>query len=315
MFRRKIILFIVSIVLAESVGGLVGAYAQDNDHQDSGKRQAAEHQDEDSIALSEDTLKEQGITQERVQARTLNLNITLNGRLRANEDRLVHLIPRFGGIIKEVTKQLGDEVKKGDLLATVESNQTLQPYEVRAPIAGVIVKRHAAIGELAKESEEIFEIADLSELWADLYVFPDNFKKIQEGQSVLVGANGTKISTVISFVSAHVDPATQSKFARAVVSNSARGLYPGQFIRGDVVEGKREVKVAVKSSALQRWEGNSIVFVPRTGKIVSRVVSTGAADGEYTEIINGLAPEDEYYTGNVFVLKAELGKALASHDH
>ena len=294
---------------------MVGAHAQDNDHEDSGKLQAPKHQDEDSIKLSDDTLREQGVIQERVQPRTLNLNITLNGRLRANDDRLVHLIPRFSGIIKELTKQLGDEVKKGDLLATVESNQTLQPYEVRAPIAGVIVKRHAAIGELAKESEEIFEIADLSELWADLYVFPDDFKKIHEGQNVLISANGTKVPTVISFVSAYVDSATQSKFARAVVSNPARGLYPGQFIRGDVVEGKREVQAAVRSSALQRWEGNSIVFVPTAGRIVSRVVLTGAADGEYTEIIKGLAPGDEYYTGNVFVLKAEIGKTLASHDH
>ena len=315
MFRRKISIFIVSFALAGLVGGLVGAHAQDHDHEDSGERHTATHQDEDSMVLPDETLKEQGIIQTHAQARTLNLIITLNGRLRANDDRLVHLIPRFGGIIKNLTKQLGDEVKQGDLLATVESNQTLQPYEVRAPIAGVIVKRHAAIGELAKESEQIFEIADLSELWADLYVFPDDFKRIREGQGVIISSNGTTVSTVISFVSAYVDPATQSKFARAVVSNPARGLYPGQFIRGDVFEGKREVGVAVKSSAIQRWEGNSVVFVPSAGKIVSRVVSTGSADAEYTEITNGLAPGDAYYIGNVFVLKAELGKTLASHEH
>lgn len=315
MKRFKPVIILVALALVGLLLCPLSGYSEDGKHEGHAEHETENHSDEDSISLSENVLRENGITLEHAAPQVLNITHTFNGRIRTNEDRQVHLTPRFSGVITEVKKQLGDKVKKGDLLMTVESNQTLQPYEVRAPMSGYVVKRHAALGELVKEDDEVFEIADLSELWADFYVFPDDYENVKEGQEILITANERKVSSTISFVSAYVDPITQSKFARAVIKNADFKLHPGQFARGEAVEGRVQIPIAIKNSALQKWEGKNVVFALHEGKIVPEEITLGSSDEQHTEVTAGLKSGDLYYAGNTFLLKAELGKSLASHEH
>src|SRR5690606_33994633 len=108
-----------------------------------------------------------GIVIEQANQVILNVSLKLDGKLVANEDRVAHLHARYPGVIREVRKKLGDSVEVGDVLATVESNQSLQPYQIKSLIKGVITGRHASIGEFVGDDTELFEVSDYSELWAD----------------------------------------------------------------------------------------------------------------------------------------------------
>jgi cobalt-zinc-cadmium efflux system membrane fusion protein len=58
---------------------------------------------------------------------------------------------RFPGIVTDVHVTVGDPVNKGDLLAVIESNESLQHYEVYAPMAGVVRTQAVSVGETAND--------------------------------------------------------------------------------------------------------------------------------------------------------------------
>lgn len=267
--------------------------------------------------FTDQILKQSGIMLENPSAQKIKLALKLSGRVIADEDRVVHVIPRYAGIIRDVRKKLGDKVDKGDVLVVIESNQSLQPYEVKSLIDGVVVRRHASVGEFVAEDANIFIVADLSKVIIDMFVFEPDFKQVGVGQKIEIEVphlEEVHYSTV-SFVSSVVDESTQSKFVRAELDNSDGHFYPGQFVTGNLITKELEVPLAVRASALQRIEGEEVVFVKHDKHFEAEKVVIGMRDREWVEITKGLRPNDMVATGNSFIIKAELGKSEAEHEH
>src|SRR4030095_17179277 len=98
---------------------------------------------EGRVEMSEESRKKAGIVIETAGSAKLAIKLNLNGKIAANEERMTHVIPRFPGVVKSVTKRLGDEVAKGEVLATGESNESLQTYDIKAELDGTVMKREA----------------------------------------------------------------------------------------------------------------------------------------------------------------------------
>ncbi len=82
-----------------------------------------EHSEENEgvVPLTPQKLEELGVKIEKVGPGTLDIELVLNGEVSLNNMRVAHVVPRVPGIVREVTKHLGDSVKAGDTLAVVES--------------------------------------------------------------------------------------------------------------------------------------------------------------------------------------------------
>lgn len=91
------------------------------------------------VAISDAKIAAAGIELQTASAGVLRDGLLLNGVIQPNQETLVQVTPRFAGVIKELRKRIGDQVNKGDTLATVESNQSLTTYELKARIAGTII--------------------------------------------------------------------------------------------------------------------------------------------------------------------------------
>ncbi|WKZ56860.1 MAG: efflux RND transporter periplasmic adaptor subunit [Bdellovibrionota bacterium] len=238
------------------------------------------------------------------------------GRLIPNQDRVAHIRPRFSGIIKEIRKELGDRVKAGEVVAVVESNQSLQPYEIRSYISGEVVSRHGTAGEFVSDDEEILVIANLEEVWADFQVYRSDFEQIERGRSIRVDlGGGRKIEAKVHYVSPITDEATQSKLVRAVIPNPDGSLRPGTFISGTLESAYVSVPLAVRTSALQTFRDWEVVYVTDGRVFQAMPVQTGRRDNEYVEIRSGIAIGDRYVAKNSFIIKADVEKSGASHDH
>ena len=276
-----------------------------------------EHGESSPVEWTDELIRETGIAIKTASSGEISVGLDLPGKIVSYEPNVAHIIPRFPGIIREARKHLGEKVKKGDVLAVIESNQSLNPYEVRSPISGVIVKRHSTVGEYASESTDIFVVADLSTVWGEFYVFSDDFAKVRDGLPVLVDVKplSSPIRSNISFVSRVVDEHTQSKFIRAVLPNEQELLYPGAFANALAVLETAKAKVAVDSNALQRLEGGEVVFVWEGETFEARPVITGKRDKHRVEILKGLKIGEKYASGNTFLIKAEIGKSEAEHAH
>ena len=76
-----------------------------------------------------------------------------------------------------------------------------------------------------------------------------------------------------------------------------------------------DVPLAVELDAIQRLDGSENVFVREGETFEPRKVLLGRRDDVHAEIISGLKVGEKYASGDTFILKAELGKSEAEHEH
>ena len=276
-----------------------------------------EHEEEGVIKLTDEALKSARIDVRDAGSATLAMQLRVNGRISPVSSNVAHIASRFSGVIREVKKDIGDPVAAGDVLAIVESNQNLQKFEVRALKAGIITDRHATIGESIKEDDALFIVMDLSQLWADFMIFQRDVSKVKIGQDISVHIAGRvePFKSKLFFISPIVDDTTQSRTARAVISNPDNTLAPGAFVTGQIAIADYQVPVAVTYEGLQTIEGKDVVFVKDEDGFEKREVSVGRSDGTYSEVLSGINVGEKYAATNSFILKAELGKSEAEHEH
>lgn len=281
-----------------------------------GAKEGHDDHHDDGVKLTDAQVATAGIELLTAGPRELRDILRLNGMIQPNQEALVKVTPRFPGVIRGMRKRLGDKVKKDEVLATIESNQSLTTYELKAPIDGTVIDRDGTLGEFASEARPLFTIADLSTMWIDFAVFRRDFARVRVGDlvSIDVDDGGPPIEARIDYVSPIGASDTQTAMARAVVPNDGR-LRPGLFVVGRVVLSARPVEVAVKTSALQTIEGKTVVFVREGDKFAAREVELGGRDADWVEVTFGVLAGDVYAARNSFVIKAEIGKAGAAHEH
>ena len=115
-----------------------------------------------------------------------------------------------------------------------------------------------------------------------------------------------------------LDEATRTAEVRVDVRD-AKGLRPGMYAQAEVVMGEAQAPVlAIPQDAVQTVEGGPAVFVPvpnEENTFAKRAVRLGTPVGSMIPILAGLVEGEPYVSSGSFLLKAELGKAGAAHEH
>ncbi len=267
--------------------------------------------------MPDEILSRAGVEMLKAGPATIRQSLNLRGRVRLNEQTRANIIPRFEGVVKAVNKQLGDTVQKGEVIAVVESNDSLQSYEVRAEIAGSVVEKNVTLGEFVDNQRTLFIIADLSTVWVDFTVHRKDFPLLKQGQAVTINAEDgiEKVEATLSYLSPFSAEGSQTMLARAVVPNPKGDLRPGLIVSGDVVYEEADVPVAVKASALQTFRDWNVVFV-RVGTLFEAMpFEIGRRDAEWIEVKEGIPAGISYAAKNSFIIKADVMKSGATHDH
>jgi cobalt-zinc-cadmium efflux system membrane fusion protein len=195
--------------------------------------------------------------------------------------------------------------------------ETLRRQELRAPIAGRVAERRAELGSLVGregQESELFVIADLSVVWADLAVPTSELSAIREGQKISLSGGGESSPATIMFVSPLLDKETRAARVVASVDNAARKWRPGSFVTAEIPVDETAATVAVAKTALQSIKGEAVVFVRANDGFEARKITIGRQDARLVEVTEGLSVGERIATSNTFVLKADLGKAEAAHE-
>ncbi len=312
--QRKPIGILLSAVLALSVQACSG------DGSLTEKPAAApgmEEEHHDVVSLSAEELKEFGIELAVAGPAELQLHRDLTGEISTDPERLAHIVPRFPGIVMEVRKQIGDRVEKGEVLAVIESNESLAPYEVKSLIDGTVIEMHLTRGEMVSDATHAFVIADLSTVWANLNVYQVDLPHIRPGQpATLQGIDEQmRYSGKISYISPVVSEKTRTATARVTVPNPKRIWRPGMFITAQVITKTVKPPVVVPKTALQTLDGRDVVFIQTAGGFKPQPVVVGRANKEFAEIRSGLKPGQRYVAKGGFTIKAELQKEAFGDEH
>lgn len=379
-------------------GHEAGAHA----HNESGSHDDGdghEHGDGDEeshgVTLTDAQLAAAGIRIDTATASPFADVLTLPGQLVLNADREARVLAGVNGVVRSLPVQVGDRVKTGAVLATldsrefaeasaallaarerlvlaeatfsreqglwekkisaeqdflaarrdlnearIEADSTAQKlralgvstedvkrwqagnatgYVLRAPLAGTVLSRDLTLGESLSPEKTVFRIADLSSLWVDLAVPANEMAGIRAGQSVRIQSSGNGVAREgvgrVLFVQPELDAASRSASVRVSLDNRDAQWRAGEFIRADLQRSGGETVLSVPASAVLTQNGETQLFVQEGSAFEPRTVKAGRRSGGRIEILGGLKAGERYASGEVFLLKAEMGKSEADHAH
>lgn len=197
-------------------------------------------------------------------------------------------------------------------------------YPVHAPLTGTVVERNAMLGErVGPDRDSLFVVADTSTLWVIADVPEGRLKDVGVGSPVRVKVSavpGRTFDGAVILVSPNLEQATRTTQVRIEVKEAESMLKPGMFAQAEIAspEAAAGAMLAVPVEAIQTVEGGPAVFVPVKGEentFAKRAVSVGPAVGDLVPVLSGLEEGEQVVTGGTFILKAELGKSGAAHEH
>ncbi|HCR5301060.1 efflux RND transporter periplasmic adaptor subunit [Legionella pneumophila] len=222
----------------------------------------------------------------------------LNGQIQLLPDAQADVSIRISGSVTAIDVNLGDRVKAGQRLATVQSRLVGNPppsVAVTAPIAGLIDARNINLGQAVEPNTVLFHISNRDKLLVIAQVYEEDLGKIKVGQEVNIHALSFPkriFPGQVTLIEPNLDPLTRTVNVRIILDNVEGFLKPGMFVRANVILDRNEAAFAVPNAALLQADNESFVFVQNDDIYDRVVVNVGAVDDEYSEITDGLVPGD-----------------------
>ena len=246
---------------------------------------------------------------------TLHQTFPVYGRLMLPPGANRIVAARFDGEIKQLHVKQGDIVKKGQLLLTVESNESLKSFQITAPAEGIITAQQANAGEQTA-GRTLLTISNPSTYIAQLAVYPNDYAKVAIGTPVTMSIDGS--ASEFTGNVAYIEPSVRDDQARLVwvyVDNEKRQLSTGSFVKAEIEFATINVPLAVKRAGLQAFRDFTVVYAKVDKQYEVRMLELGRQDKVWVEVLGGLEPGTEYVSENSYILKADIEKSGASHDH
>ncbi|CAM2981934.1 efflux RND transporter periplasmic adaptor subunit [Legionella pneumophila serogroup 1] len=245
----------------------------------------------------------------------------LNGQIQLLPDAQADVSIRISGSVTAIDVNLGDSVKAGQRLATVQSRLVGNPppsVAVNAPIAGIIDARNINLGQAVEPNTVLFHISNRDKLLVVAQVYEEDLGKVKVGQEVNVHVLSYPKQTFpgqVTLIEPNLDPLTRTVNVRITLDNKEGLLKPGMFVRANVILTHNKAALTVPNAALLQADNQQFVFVQHGGTYKRVDVKVGAVEDDYSEIIGGLVPGDLVVTqGNreLYTLWLSGGRKLQS---
>jgi cobalt-zinc-cadmium efflux system membrane fusion protein len=256
-----------------------------------------------------------GLETETAGPAIIRESVTVYGRVVSNPENVSHVNARFDGVIRSVSASIGEVVEEGQTLAVIGADDSLNSYAITAPIGGTVIERHANPGETTN-GRTLFTIVDPSSVWAELAIFPSDRARVKTGAAVAVrtAIGDISINGEIALLSP-IAGANQSVTARVKLDNSDGLLAAGMYLTGEIEVAQYDVPLAVKRTGLQAFRDFTVVYARIGDEYEVRMLDLGQQDAVWVEVLGGLEVGATYVTINSYVIKADIEKLGASHDH
>lgn len=272
---------------------------------------------EGRTTIAADAARAGGVRSERAGPASIAELIDMSGRIEITPEGKADVRARLPGQIMSMTGELGQVVRRGQTLLRVESSHSLQTYTVTAPISGTIVEKNANVGDMTGD-RALFVIADPTKLHAEFFVYPRDAERVRVGQKVALRSlsGAARLTGAVEAILPTADLASQTLLAHVHLPESAAEQFrPGMGVEGAFAVAEMQAPLAVRTKAIQRFRDFDVVYAKVGNSYEVRMLELGRKTPEWTEVLGGLEPGTEYVTDGAFLIRADIDKSGASHDH
>lgn len=272
---------------------------------------------EGRTVIAADAAQAGGVTIERVGPATLGETLSLTGRVEITPEGQAEVHARYPGRVMALNVALGTRVSRGQVIARVESSESLQTYAITAPISGMIVAKNVNVGSITGGGEPMLMIGDPTRLHAEFLLYPRDAERVRAGQPVTVKslAGNYTFNGRIEAVLPSTDLTSQVLIAHVDLPDQGGIWRPGLGVSGEVQVGAGQVPMAVRTKALQPFRDFTVVYARFGNTYEVRMLELGRRTPEWTEVLSGIDPGTEYVVDGAFLIRADVEKSGASHDH
>ena len=272
---------------------------------------------EGRTVITADAARAGGVTTQRAGGAVLGESLPLSGRVEITPEGQSEVHARYPGRVVAMNVQLGQRVSRGQVLARVESSDSLQTYSVTAPISGMITAKNVNPGAITGNGEPMLTIGDPTRLHAEFFLYPRDAERVRVGQRVEIAslAGENRAVGVIEAVLPSSDPMSQTLVAHVELPYQGGVWRPGLGVQGTVQVGQGEAPLAVRTKAIQPFRDFQVVYAKVGNTYEVRMLELGRRTPEWTEVLGGLEPGTEYVVDGAFLIRADIDKSGASHDH
>jgi cobalt-zinc-cadmium efflux system membrane fusion protein len=316
-----IIVFLV-FILSKTYAGEEHSHEPHVYHEGEENHQLPELEDDEHskhIRMSNELIKQYKVKTERASPQLIQKQISFYGVIKTPQDKSTLISAPYKSKVAGVYVAIGQQVKKGQKLIRLVNTKNLESYYIKSPVSGLLVERWVNSGEIVQQ-KPLLKVIDLSKVWVDFTVFPKQLIKLK---SKLKAQLPLRVSTLDggNFAMSHLSyilpilTGGHLAQARGVLDNQKGIWFAGMHVMVNLTVDEKGVSLAVKTMGIQTVKGKKVVFVKKGQNFEPREVETGVSDGEFTQILSGLAKNEEYVTQNSFLMKADLMKHDAGHGH
>ena len=269
----------------------------------------------EQLSVEEGTEVEQGQILLRLDKEELNLRLrqakAAYEEANANYERIAVLHEqRMVSQTEYETTRLRFANARGGL---EEVQLNLDHTDLEAPISGVITQRLVEVGDLVRNNQEVFVIADLDPLLVRIFVPERRMYQLHPGQEATIAVEALPERSFhgkIRMISPEVDP--ESGTVKATLEVDSNGLLkPGMFATVRIITERRPQTLTIPKKALVLETDEDDVFLIVEGKVRRVAVELGFVEGDQVEVLSGLKEDDLVVTVGHEGLKDDVSVRLA----
>lgn len=197
-------------------------------------------------------------------------------------------------------------------------------FMIKAPISGVISQKDIVVGENVQLADQLFVIEQLKDLWLEFSLPNQFYGQLQAGQNIQFKVNGLNqvYAATIQSLNSQADQQTGRLVVRAKLNSQAAELRPNVMVNVLITKPTEKPALRIQKSALQKINGKDSIFIVEAQekdqvhfKAEHVVIGQASSDGQWLEVLSGLSAGQKYVGQGSFLLKSELEKDEAAHEH
>jgi multidrug efflux pump subunit AcrA (membrane-fusion protein)/nitrogen fixation protein FixH len=268
-----------------------------------------------TVKLSEAEQRSIGVQTTEVRLQNIRKTVQTTGRVEENETGMRTISARTGGRIEKLyLKATGEIVKVGQPVAFIGTAfaDPATGITVYSSANGTVTKRSVAEGQYVKEGDELYSIADLSNVWVQADIFESDISMIRVGQTARITSPSLQagpMNGIVGYLKSSADPDTRTIAARVQVENPEGQLRPGMFVQVSFDAPIKEgipAQLAVPRSAVLDTGNEKVVYVARgDGVFEKRSVVAGGVGEDFYSVTKGLQAGERVVTHGNFLLDSQ----------
>ncbi len=174
-------------------------------------------------------------------------------------------------------------------------------------------------GQYVNTGDQLFNIADLSNVWVEVEVYENEFPNVHIGQRVEIRSQsfpGKSFSGKVSYIYPFLDPKTRTVKARVEMPNPGMRLKPDMFVNA-IIKVPLGSAIVVPVTAVLDTGTRQVVWVESSpGMFEPRDVKVGQQTDDKIQIISGINPGDKVAVSGGYLIDSESQlKGGGGQDH